>query len=406
MITSTITLRRTLATALMALVALNVCAAETDSVAVKTDSVAAETDSVAAKPKSWYDRGVVGKVIDYFASANKTVLTRRPSFSFIGGPHYSSDTGVGIGLVAAGLYSTAPEDTTLQPSNVSLFADLTTGGYYEVGIEGLHIYRGGARRVDYELSFNSYDTYFWGVGYEKARINANKSKYLLLDVMLQADHLWRIGDTPVFAGPLVKFNYMAARHIEHPVLWAGLDRSFAATGAGFKVQLDTRDNYTDPHSGWMAELIQRLYPRIFGNGPRTFGSTEFSVNKYVSVWRGGIVAARLHGSFTYGDVPWGMMPTVGGSHTLRGYYEERYRDKCESDFTVELRQHVVRRSGVAVWAGLGSVFPSFDKFRKQDLLPNYGIGYRWEFKRLTNVRVDAGFGKKCWGVVLSINEAF
>jgi hypothetical protein len=39
-------------------------------------------------------------------------------------------------------------------------------------------------------------------------------------------------------------------------------------------------------------------------------------------------------------------------------------------------------------------------------LPNYGIGYRWEFKKRVNVRLDWGFGKRQMGVIFSINEAF
>ncbi len=371
-------------------------------------SVTARAAEGADSTSSWLQRGFIGKVVRYFSESNKTEITRRPSFSFIGGPHYSSDTGFGIGLVAAGLYSTQPEDTTLLPSNVSLFADLTTGGYFKIGVEGLHLYHRGDRRVDYELSFNSYTTYFWGVGYDAARIESNKTRYLLLDIMLSGDHLWRLGSTPMYAGPLMRFNYIAARHIDddRDALWGDMPRAFVALGTGVKLQFDTRDNYTAPRTGWMGELIQRVYPRFLGNSSHSFASTEFSLNKYTPLWRGSVLAARIHGMFTYGRTPWGMMPTVGGNSMLRGYYEGQYRDKCESDVTLELRQHVWGRSGVAVWGGLGAVYPNFSKFHKRDLLPNFGVGYRWEFKKLTNVRVDVGFGKGCWGVVLNINEAF
>ncbi len=371
-------------------------------------SVTARAAEDADSTRSWLQRGFIGKVVRYFSESNKTEITRRPSFSFIGGPHYSSDTGFGIGLVAAGLYSTQPEDTTLLPSNVSLFADLTTGGYFKIGVEGLHLYHRGDRRVDYELSFNSYTTYFWGVGYDAARIESNKTRYLLLDIMLSGDHLWRLGSTPMYAGPLMRFNYIAARHIDddRDALWGEMPRAFVALGTGVKLQFDTRDNYTAPRTGWMGELIQRVYPRFLGNSSHSFASTEFSLNKYTPLWRGSVLAARIHGMFTYGRTPWGMMPTVGGNSMLRGYYEGQYRDKCESDVTLELRQHVWGRSGVAVWGGLGAVYPNFSKFHKRDLLPNFGVGYRWEFKKLTNVRVDVGFGKGCWGVVLNINEAF
>lgn len=350
-------------------------------------------------------RNIVQRVIDYFASSNKTPLTRRPSFTFIGGPHYSTSTGFGIGLVAAGNYSTNPGDTAVFPSNFSVFADLTTGGYYKVGVDGIHNYRNGDSRINYELSFNSYDTYFWGVGYAAGRDSNNKGKYQLIDVMLEADHLWRLKGR-LFGGPIVRLNYLAARHRERPEQWEGLPVSYPAAAVGLRLEWDTRDNFTAPTRGWLLHLTQRFSPRFLGNGGRSYSSTEISLNHYRSLWRGAVLAGRLHAHLSYGHTPWGLMPTVGNSSTLRGYYQGRYRDKCETDFTLELRQHIWRRSGIVAWGGAGFVFPNVKGLRLRHILPNWGAGYRWEFKKQSNVRVDVGFGKCCWGFVLSMNEAF
>ncbi|MCM1522201.1 MAG: BamA/TamA family outer membrane protein [Muribaculaceae bacterium] len=358
-------------------------------------------DSVKTSQRNLFER-----IIDYFRRANKTEVRRRPSFSFIGGPHASSDTGVGLGLVAAGIYSTAPEDTTILPSNVSLFADITTRGFYKIGVRGLHLYRHGDRRIDYELSLNLYSTYFWGIGYDAARRKTNKTKYMLVDMMAEVDHLWRLGNTNFFGGPIAKLNYIGARKIENDRVFSGLDRSHTSFGAGLRLMFDTRDNFTAPTRGWMGEVTQRFYPRFLGNRNLSFSSSEFAINHYQSLWKGGVLASRLHGLFTYGNTPWGLMPSIGGSYTLRGYYEGQYRDKCETDITFELRQHIVGRSGVALWGALGAVYSSFSGFRSRMFLPNVGVGYRWEFKKLTNVRVDVGFGKSNWSFVLNINEAF
>ena len=91
---------------------------------------------------------------------------------------------------------------------------------------------------------------------------------------------------------------------------------------------------------------------------------------------------------------------------MRGYYEGRYRDKCAMDAQIELRQHVWKRNGVAVWAGAGTIFPRFSEFTPKHILPNYGFGYRWEFKKRVNVRLDLGFGKHQTGFIFNINEAF
>lgn len=57
----------------------------------------------------------------------------------IGGPHYASDTKFGLGLVAAGLYRTDPNDSILPPSNVSLYGDVSSVGFYMLGVRGNHI---------------------------------------------------------------------------------------------------------------------------------------------------------------------------------------------------------------------------------------------------------------------------
>ena len=114
----------------------------------------------------------------------------------------------------------------------------------------------------------------------------------------------------------------------------------------------------------------------------------------------------LHANLTYGDTPWGLLPTFGGSGNMRGYYEGRFRDKNAIDITLELRQKVWRRNGIVLWVGAGSIFPKFAAFKWNQVLPNAGIGYRWEFKKRINVRLDYGVGKHQSGINFSINEAF
>ena len=59
-----------------------------------------------------------------------------------------------------------------------------------------------------------------------------------------------------------------------------------------------------------------------------------------------------------------------------------------------------------VFGGFGMIFPSFRNMKAKQILPSYGIGYRWEFKKKINVRLDLGFGKHQTGFIFNINEAF
>ena len=128
---------------------------------------------------------------------------------------------------------------------------------------------------------------------------------------------------------------------------------------------------------------------------------------YRTLWTGGILACDFRSKFDFGNPSWHMMAQTGGSHFMRGYYEGRYRDKHMMAAQVELRQHVWRRSGIVVWGGVATVFDRLSDVMMSRLLPNLGAGYRWEFKKDVNVRLDVGFGKSGqWSFMFGINEAF
>ena len=115
----------------------------------------------------------------------------------------------------------------------------------------------------------------------------------------------------------------------------------------------------------------------------------------------------MRGTLNFGDPSWGMMSMIGNSFSMRGYYEGRYRDKHKIEAQVELRQDFWKRCGVAIWGGAGTVFNKFSAMRFDRLLPNWGLGFRWEFKKNSNIRLDYGFGKSgISGFVFNINEAF
>ena len=152
-------------------------------------------------------------------------------------------------------------------------------------------------------------------------------------------------------------------------------------------------------------IDQRFSPAFLGD-KYAFSSTELTTSYYQPVWKGGVLAGQFHTLLTYGDTPWGLMATLGSSYSMRGYYEGRYRDKGAMDAQIELRQHVWKRNGVAVWVGAGTIFPRLSEFTPKHILPNYGFGYRWEFKKRVNVRLDLGFGKHQTGFIFNINEAF
>lgn len=371
-----------------------------DSCRAAAPAVVADTVGAAVKKPS-----IVQRVLDYFARSNQEDLNKRFDFSILAGPHYSSEVKFGLGLVAAGIYRAVPGDTLTPVSNVSLYGDVATSGFAMVGIRGNHIFRHDKRRIDYDVYFSSFPTKFWGVGYLNGINNSNETNYRELTVEFSANFTWQVVPH-LFVGPSAQVSYVNARKVSDPLMWGDAPLRTTTVGVGGLLRYDTRDNLTAPTRGWLLQGEQRFCPRFLGNGEESFSFSRVTVSTYMPVWRDCTLAIMGRAVYNYGNVPWSMMSTFGGNSAMRGYYKGRYRDKTEADFTVEFRQHLWHRIGMVVWGGVGTVAASPGDMRLKHLLPNGGIGYRWEFKRLTNIRIDYGIGRGCSSFIFSINEAF
>jgi hypothetical protein len=368
-----------------------------------TDSIssAEKVDTMALRAgKSW-----VNRILDYFNDSNKNKKHKRFDFSVIGGPHYASDTKFGLGLVAAGLYRTDPNDSILPPSNVSLYGDASSVGFYMLGVRGNHIAPKGRYRIDYHLYFYSFPADFWGIGYEMGDNDANKSDMKRWQAQAEVSFLFRVADN-FYIGPMASYDYVIGKHIERPELLQGMDQHTWNVGAGVSLVYDNRDNLTNPHRGICLNINQMFRPGFMGND-YAFSTTAFRFDAYQQLGKGTVLAEDIGANLNFGNPSWGMMAELGGTHSMRGYYEGRYRDKHSLEATVELRQHVWKRNGIVVWVGAGTIFPKFSALRSKQILPNAGVGYRWEFKKNVNVRLDYGFGKSGQsGFLFNINEAF
>ena len=358
-------------------------------------------DTTAATPrKSW-----VKSFLDYFNDANKNKNNKKFDFSIIGGPHYSTDTELGLGLVAAGLYRNHDTDSLLPPSNVSIFGDVSTVGFYMLGVRGTNIFPHDRYRLSYTTFFYSFPSDFWGIGFDNGNDDGNKSEMRRWQAKAKVTLLRKLGDT-LYAGPSATFDYVRGSRIERPELLDGMDSETWNIGLGLSVVYDSRDVLTNPHKGYYLDISQSVRPKFMGND-YAFATTDIQADGYWPTWKGATLAADFRTTLNFGNPSWAMMALLGNSYSMRGYYEGRYRDKHKAEAQIELRQHVWRRNGIVVWAGLGTVFGKFSQLRAYRLLPNAGIGYRWEFKKDVNVRLDYGFGKGGQsGFIFNINEAF
>lgn len=364
-------------------------------------TVSENTDSLKKKPT------IIHKVIKYFRDSNKQDPDKRFDFGFIPGPHYSSTTGLGLGTMSTATYRSSLQDTSLPRSNASLYTDMTTGGFFSIGVNGTHIFPHERYRLEYKVKLSTFTTKYWGIGYTNGDNSNNETDYRRNKVYAMTRFMFKLAPN-MYLGPMFNYNFVQAKNVnsEFDHLWNGERKTFNAYTVGISFAYDSRDFMLNAKKGVFIQLDQRFTPRFLGNSDRNFSTTEITLAGYCPVWRGATLAAELHGNFNYGHTPWGLLSEIGTNDRMRGYYEGRYRDKNLVEGQIELRQHIKKRHGAVAWVALANVFPSFDEIAWRKVLPNVGVGYRWEFKKGINVRVDYGLTKNGSGFIFNINEAF
>lgn len=376
-----------------------------------TDSIClhiAKTDSVANDSMSTHKhKGLWGKITNYFRNSNKQKANKKIDFGFIPGPNYSATTGFGLGFLGTATYSADRTDATLPRSNASIYSNMTTGGFFMIGLRGNHIFPHEQFQLDYKVNISTFSNSFWGIGYANADNDNNKTDYRRNRINAMARFMIKLAPK-TYIGPFINYRVTQARNIEddYAYLWQGQDKTVRAYTAGVSFTYDSRDFMLNASRGIFLQIDQTFTPRCFGNGNYNFSSTEATFATYGRLWKGAILAGELHGMFNYGHTPWAFLAEVGSNDRMRGYYAGRYADKNVIEGQLELRQHIKGRNGVVAWVALANAFDKFDNIAWRRTLPNAGIGYRWEFKKHINIRIDYGFTRKGGGFIFNINEAF
>lgn len=357
-------------------------------------------DSTVMRPP--FFRRMYDGVYRYFTESNQEKKKKRFDFSVIGGPHFSSDTKLGLGLVASGLYRMDRNDLSLPPSSISLYGDVTTTGFYLLGIRGTTIFKEDKYRLGINFYFFSFPSKYWGIGYANGNRKNDYTTYKRLEKQIRVDFSKRIFPN-TYLGATGLFRHVNGKDFKDIRFLDGEKADIATQGFGLFVTYDSRDFLPNPYRGTYIKFEQLFFPDFWGN---KFKRSEILFRNYNKLWKGAILASDLQGTLNYGNTPWSMVALLGGSYQMRGYYEGQYRDNKLIQTQIELRQHIYNRHGIVVWGGAGNVFPNFHHFKWKETLPTYGIGYRWEFKKRVNVRLDYGIGKGQSAFYFNIEEAF
>lgn len=348
-------------------------------------------------------KGTISSILSYFKNSNKVKPHKKFDVSFIGGPSYTPETKLGVGVLAAALYRTAP-DTSLPFSNASLYLNASITKYYMIGIENTSILPKDRYRMYVNAYFCSMPDKFWGIGFNSSDDEDRYAEYWHLQNHIKANFQFRVS-SGTFVGVSTLFNSSKATKVDDDALFAAEPYQATNFGLGAFAQYDTRDFIPNAYKGIYLRAEYLFFPTFLGNKHR-INRFEVEASGYQKVWRGGIIALNAYSQVNVGTTPWSMMATLGGARQMRGYWLGQYRNRCAVTSQVELRQHIYGRSGAVAWVGAGRTGRTLNSLGSNETLLSYGFGYRWEFKHRVNIRLDFGFGKNQTGVYFNVNESF
>ncbi len=171
---------------------------------------------------------------------------------------------------------------------------------------------------------------------------------------------------------------------------------------------DTRDNVYFPRGGAFVTLSGRVAGGVFGSD-FAFRRVRLDARRYLALGRS-VLALQGVVDGTWGQVPFDVLPMLGGSSLLRGNLEGRYRDRALAAVQAEWRSGAVLfgRFGVVAFAGAGDVAPRLGALRGRSLIPSVGGGARFLLDPTERIylRVDVAAGRNGASPYIGFSEAF
>jgi outer membrane protein assembly factor BamA len=272
---------------------------------------------------------------------------------------------------------------------------------YEAGIDVPEISRWASLSVS-----SRYRNYpqedFWGLGPNTP--NSARKNYLMEDLDTTATVTATIDKLRVGASTgYLKINTGPGRDTRYPILPEAyeLQPSFGHVGAF--VEYKSLDENSDPHKGGSYSFQWTAYLGTFQN-------YDVDLRYFVPVTASDRIGFRMESWFTHAkpeeQIPFFMLPFVGGTETVRGFSQARFRDRNALLLNSEYRHSLNGFLDVVGFVDAGRVFPNAENFGLRYLHPGYGVGARVKFGSRMFFGIDLGFSSEGRKVYFRSNQMF
>ncbi len=138
-----------------------------------------------------------------------------------------------------------------------------------------------------------------------------------------------------------------------------------------------------------------------------FTRLNLETQEYIPIRHGlQVIALRQYASLTSSStgniIPFYMMQTLGGAHTLRGFDSFRFRGRNLLLFNTEFRWQVMRYLDLALFVDAGHVFRELENVSLYDLEVGYGLGFRVKSDGGVIARLDVAHSREGFSLYLEL----
>lgn len=318
----------------------------------------------------------------------------------------SPDTRLAAGVLPQLVFRTS---SSSNPSSIRIDAYYTQNRQYHLLLRPTFWLRDNNLNLVGKFSTKKWPTSFYGIGNDSQEGDKEKFTETLYESSIEVLKSIR-RRTGYFAGLSYSLRYGKI----DPEDLMGRLASAEITGSstswtssiGAILRQDTRDNHFYPTKGSYNTIEISSATKLLGSN-NNFTRLTIDMRKYFPIYQAQVLALQVMGSFSYGKVPFRLLPSVGS--TLRGYSTVRYIDKNMAAIQMEYRvAPLFWRLGFVAFAGLADVFDQPGDLQPGRLKYSGGIGIRYMFSRSEkiNIRLDYGIGRDSSGDYLDLTEAF
>ncbi len=182
--------------------------------------------------------------------------------------------------------------------------------------------------------------------------------------------------------------------------------SYFASGIGPVISFDSRDEPRLPKRGLLLELRALGFANYTGSNFAAL-RVDAEVRGYLSLGNCHVLAGEILAQVSTGDLPFQLLPRLGGASHLRGWYEGHLRNQHALLGQLEWRFPIVGRVGGAAFVAVGQTVPNLADLSLERMRVGAGLGLRYLLNQRQNVtiRLDLAYGSG-FGAYFDVLEAF